>query len=49
MKKCKERVNYENKGKCTKIRNNYSICIFKTEHVAKLSQEEEGRVNEQCV
>ena len=40
MKKYKERVNYENKGKRTKIRK--SLCLFKTEHMAELSKEEGG-------
>lgn len=43
MKKHKERVNYENKGKHTKIRK--SLCMFKTEHMAELNKEKGGGVN----
>lgn len=43
MKKYKGRVNYENKGKRTKIRK--ALFLFKTEHVAELSKKEEGGVN----
>lgn len=48
-KRMMESLNYESKSKCTKIRNNCSTCIFKTELVVKVNNELEGDVNGHCV